>query len=315
MTPADEDQGIPAPGQDDGQGTVHVPVLLRETLDVLALEPGMVVVDGTMGAAGHGREVAVAIAPDGLYVGLDRDPEILARAEATLRGVDTARVRTSLHSVLYSQMPEVLAELGLDACDRVLLDIGVSSMQIDTPERGFSFRYDGPLDMRMNQGAGQPLARWLARVKEDELGRVLREYGEERFWRRIARAICAARGRGGVQRTLELAEIVKQAVPPPARRGRIHPATRTFQALRIVLNDELGELSRGLEAARSCLRPGGRLAVITFHSLEDRIVKRFLRENMELPFRKPIGASPEECARNPRARSARLRCGIRKEAA
>jgi 16S rRNA (cytosine1402-N4)-methyltransferase len=313
---SDEGQGggIPPAGT-DGQGTVHVPVLLREVMDALCLAPGLLVVDGTAGAAGHGLAIARAIAPGGLYVGLDRDRKILDRAASALRGAAAVPTGFSLHPVLYSQMGAVLASLGRTACDRVLLDIGASSMQLDSPERGFSFQVDGPLDMRMDQGAGAPLSQWLAQVSEEELGRVLREYGEERYWRRIASAIVAQRETGGLHRTLQLAEIVRRAIPGAARQ-RIHPATRTFQALRIAINDELGELERGLVAANTCLSAGGRLVVITFHSLEDRIVKRFLRAEMELPFRKPITASATEVARNPRARSAKLRCGIkRREAA
>jgi 16S rRNA (cytosine1402-N4)-methyltransferase len=208
-------------------------------------------------------------------------------------------------------MRDVLAELGLSSCDRVLLDLGVSSMQIDTPERGFSFQVDGPLDMRMNRDAGQPLSSWLARVTEQELADVIYRYGEERHSRAIARAIVAARQAGGLTRTAQLAEVVRRATKVSGRQ-RIHPATRTFQALRIALNDELGELERGLAAALECLVPHGRLAVISFHSLEDRIVKRFLREQMDLPFRKPQVATAEECRANPRARSARLRCGVKR---
>ncbi len=166
----DEERDDEGSAAGDGQGTVHVPVLLRETLDVLELRPGMVVVDGTAGAAGHGRDIALTIGPEGQFVGLDRDREILARAQSVLGGMG-GQVRFSLHSALFSQMPRVLSELGLAACDRVLLDIGVSSMQIDSPARGFAMRLDGPLDMRMDQGAGQTLGQWLQRVSEKELAR------------------------------------------------------------------------------------------------------------------------------------------------
>ena len=309
----DRDDGGPAAGH--GQGTVHVPVLLQETLEALDLRPGLVVVDGTAGAAGHGRDIALAVGSEGHYVGLDRDREILARAQEVLGGLNSAQVRFSLHSALYSQMPKVLGELGLATCDRVLLDIGASSMQFDTPERGFAMRLDGPLDMRMNRETGQTLGQWLARVKEDELARVIYEYGEERHSRRIAKAIVSARARGGLQRTMELADVIRGAVSGGGARSKIDPATRTFQAFRIVINDELGELERGLAAALQCLDAGGRLVVITFHSLEDRIVKRFLREHMDLPFRKPVIPTPTECRRNPRARSAKLRCGVKREVA
>jgi len=313
MTP-DAVEGGEGHLKDDGQGTVHVPVLLGETLQALDLSPGSVVIDGTCGALGHGRDIVSAIGAEGWYVGLDRDTEILARARAVLGGTASVRGRVSLHSVVYSRMGEVLAELGLGSCDRVLLDIGVSSMQIDTPERGFSFQSDGPLDMRMSRDQGQPLGEWLARVSEAELADVIYQYGEERHSRRIARAIVQQQGRGGIHGTLELAEVVRRAIPA-AGRQRIHPATRTFQALRIAINDELGELERGLQAALYALSPLGRLVVITFHSLEDRIVKRFLQDYMDRPFRKPLTASPQECRDNPRARSAKLRCGVKREVA
>lgn len=201
-------------------------------------------------------------------------------------------------------------------------------MQIDTPERGFSFQSDGPLDMRLSRKSGPTLGRYLKTVSEEELARVIREYGEERHARRIARAILLARDSGTLESTLQLADTVRRAVPPLSRRGkgssrkgsgygrrRIHPATRTFQALRIAVNDELAELQEGLQVALSCLAGGGRLVVIAFHSLEDRIVKRFMREHMELPFRRPVRPTADECEQNPRARSARLRCGIKRSVA
>ncbi len=301
-------------GDSHQEGTVHVPVLLNETLQALDLEAGLVVVDGTCGVLGHGRDIVSVLGSKGRYVGLDRDTEILARARAVLGGTARVREGVSLHSVVYSRMGGVLAEQGLKSCDRVLLDIGISSMQIDTPDRGFSFQMDGPLDMRMDRNSGEPLAKWLARVTEEELANVIYQYGEERHSRRIARAILQERERTGIHRTLQLAEVIRRAMPVKGRQ-RIHPATRTFQALRIAINDELGELERGLQAALECLTPGGRLVVITFHSLEDRIVKRFMKAHMELPFRKPITASPQECRDNPRARSAKLRCGVKREAA
>ncbi len=308
----------------DGQGTLHVPVLLRETLAALALAPGQTVVDGTVGAGGHARAMLAAISPGGRLVGLDRDPEILVRAKAVLEGAGKGRARFSLHPVSFTWTRKVLEELGHETCDRLLLDLGVSSMQIDIPERGFSFQLDGPLDMRMSRKSGPTLDRYLARVSEEELARVIHEYGEERHARRVARAILFARRKGQLHGTLQLAEVVQRAVVGKVvgrvagrsgrTRSRIHPATRTFQALRIAINDEIGELQRGLEVALSCLAEGGRLVVIAFHSLEDRVVKRFLREHMELPHRKPIRPSAAECEHNPRARSARLRCGIKRAA-
>ncbi len=312
-----ESLGTPA---DDAHGPVrvHEPVMLRESLETLGLLPGMTVVDGTVGAGGHAAAFAAAVAPDGWLIGLDRDAEILAHAEVALleaRGRHHGP-RVALHNAPYAELAAVLRSRGIAACDRVFLDLGVSSLQLDSPSRGFSFMRDGPLDMRMGQDPDVPTAAdWLRAVRPAELERVLREYGEERFAGRITRAIVEARRRHRIERTSQLADLVVGAVPGPARHGRIHAATRTFQALRIAVNDELGQLERGLEAALSALREGGRIAVLTFHSLEDRIVKRFLRERTELPFRKPIIAADAECARNPRARSAKLRCGIRRAAA
>ncbi|MFY9345483.1 MAG: 16S rRNA (cytosine(1402)-N(4))-methyltransferase RsmH [Planctomycetota bacterium] len=291
---------------------MHRPVLLREVLTVLELADGLVVVDGTVGAGGHARAIVPAIGPNGVLVGLDRDSEILGPAQAALAAVTAAGsgARVSLFHLAHSRMHEALAAIGQSRCDRVLLDLGVSSMQLDRAERGFSFMADGPLDMRMDGSAEPTAADWLASVPERELADTLFQLGDERHSRRIARAIVEARRRAPIVRTGQLAEIVFQAMPGPARHGRIHPATRTFQAIRMRINDEIGELERGLQAARACLRPGGRLAVISFHSHEDRIVKQFLRAHCDPVTKKPIVASPDEVRDNPRARSAKLRCGI-----
>ena len=310
----------------DGQGgnelrqPVHVPVLLAETLELLALEPGMVVVDGTVGAGGHGVEIARAIGPDGLLVGLDRDSEILTCAEAAFARAAKAsasQARVSLHHLPYARMREALAREGRTNCDRVLLDIGVSSLQLDKAERGFSFMADGPLDMRMDATSPVTAASWLQSVPEAQLVAALQEHGDERYARRIARAIVETRRqRGALQRTSQLKDLVMRALPAPARHGqRIHPATRTFQAVRIAVNDELGQLRKGLEEAVACLAPGGRLCVISFHSAEDRVVKQFLRERMEPLTRKPVEAGLAEIENNPRARSAKLRCGVVREVA
>jgi len=297
----------------EGQVSVHSPVLLREVLDVLALAAGMTVVDGTVGAGGHGREIARGIAPEGLLIGLDRDEVILARAREALaatRDALGARVRFHLYHLNFDRMHQALQEEGLARCDRVFLDLGVSSLQLDTPERGFSFMNEGPLDMRMDVSSPLTAADWLVDVPEGELARVLFEYGGERHARRIARAIAERRSRAPIASTTQLVDVICSALRGGGRRQRIHPATRVFQAIRIAVNDELGMLKRGLEVALECLGPSGRLAVISFHSLEDRHVKQFLRERMMLPFRKPIRVGAEEKRRNPRARSARLRCGI-----
>ncbi len=292
---------------------VHKPVLLHESLEAMHLSPGLTAVDGTVGAGGHSVHFGAGIAPDGLLLGLDRDAEILSHAEAAIGQAASAEgFRYRLIHTAFAELEKALDAEGIEAIDRCFLDIGVSSLQIDSPGRGFSFMHDGPLDMRMDQSASLTAAQWLQRVSESELERVLKEYGEERFARRIAKSIVEVRKRHGIETTAQLADLVLRAMPGPARQQRIHPATRTFQALRIAVNDELGQLERGLQGALNRLSEGGRLVVISFHSLEDRVVKRFLREHMELPFRKPVTASPNECVHNPRARSAKLRCGVKK---
>lgn len=296
---------------------VHEPVLLSQTLQVLELQAGLVVVDGTVGAAGHAVEIAKAIGPSGHLVGLDRDEEILAVAQVALaeaRATGSA-AQFSLHHSPHARLREVLAEVGQPRCDRVLLDLGVSSLQLDRPERGFSFMADGPLDMRMDAAAPETAADWIASVGERQLADTIYQLGEERHSRRIARRIVEARRRTPIVRTGQLADLVVQALPPAARHGRIHPATRTFQAIRMAVNDELGELERGLQAALDSLVPGGRLAVISFHSLEDRVVKHFLRQHGQVVTKKPIVATPVETRRNPRSRSAKLRCAIKVEVA
>lgn len=298
-----------------GQVSVHVPVMLRECLQVMDLRPGMTVVDATVGAGGHAAAMAAAISPGGLLVGLDRDAEILPHAKLVLRSAQQASgggFEFRLHCSSYTQIAEVLAADGLTSCDRLFLDLGVSSLQLDSAERGFSFMLDGPLDMRMDQAVGKTAADWLRVSSEKEIARVLHEYGEERHSRRLARALVQARSRQPIQTTAQLVEAIVRALPAAARRQRIHPATRCFQALRMVVNDELGHLRHGLSKGLACLAPAGRLVAISFHSLEDRPIKQFLREHMDLPFRKPMTAGPAECADNPRARSAKLRCGIKR---
>ena len=296
---------------------VHEPVLLRETTAILDLGEGHVVVDGTVGAGGHAVEIARAIGPAGVLVGLDRDSEILAAARVALTRVAAtgAAAGFSLHHLPHARMHEALAAAGQPRCDRVLLDLGVSSLQLDRPERGFSFMADGPLDMRMDASAPMTAADWLADVSETELADTLFQLGDERHSRRIARRLVEVRRRTAITRTAQLADLIAGAMPAAARHGRIHPATRSFQAIRMAVNDELGELERGLAAAFACLRVGGRLAVISFHSVEDRLVKQFLRANAEVVTKKPIVASDDEVRRNPRSRSAKLRCGVRREEA
>ena len=300
----------------------HLPVLIDEVVHALAIASGDTLVDGTFGAGGYTRAMLGAGA--GRVIGFDRDPDAIAAGPALVPDS-----RLTLVEERFSQMDRVLAERGIGLVDGIALDIGVSSMQIDQAERGFSFQADGPLDMRMSQ-AGPTAADFLNEADEAEIARVLRDYGEEPRARAIARAIVAARP---IERTGELAAIVRRAAG--FRPGqKTDPATKTFQAIRIHLNAELEELEQGLEAAERALKPGGRLAVVTFHSLEDRIVKRFLRERSgatpagsrhrpevartrEPTFEKvakPVGASESEIARNPRSRSARLRSAVRTSA-
>lgn len=300
----------------------HVPVLVKEVIAALALDGGETVVDGTFGAGGYTHALLAGGA--GRVIGFDRDPDAI---EAGRSLVPDSRL--TLVEERFSQMDRVLADRGIGFVDAIALDIGVSSMQLDTATRGFSFQADGPLDMRMSR-SGLTAAEYLNTAEEAEIARVLRDYGEEPRARAIARAIVAARP---VERTAELAAIVRRAAG--SRQGqKSDPATRTFQAIRIHLNAELEELEQGLEAAERALKPGGRLAVVTFHSLEDRIVKRFLRERSggtpagsrhrpalvdptEPTFEcvaKPVSPSERELTTNPRARSARLRSAIRTSA-
>lgn len=305
---------------------MHLPVLLAEVLDALAPREGGIYVDGTFGAGGYATAILDA-APCRVW-GIDRDPAAVARGEAL-----AARHPGRLEVIegRFGDMDRLLGERGVAAVDGVTLDLGVSSPQIDTPERGFSFRHDGPLDMRMGSD-GPTAADLVATTEERDMADIIFRYGEERHARRVARAIVAARAESPITRTSELAEIVRRAVP--RSNDGIDPATRTFQALRIAVNDEMGELERGLDAAERLLAPGGRLAVVSFHSLEDRTVKAFLRRragteegSRHLPptarpdasFRllgnRAIRPGDGESRANPRARSARLRAAERTHAA
>jgi 16S rRNA (cytosine1402-N4)-methyltransferase len=300
----------------------HVPVLVSNVIAALALSGGETVVDGTFGAGGYTR--AMLSAGAGRVIGFDRDPDAIEAGRSLVPDP-----RLELIQENFSQMDRALAERGIGLVDAIALDVGVSSMQLDRSERGFSFQADGPLDMRMSR-SGLTAAELLNSADEAEIARVLRDYGEEPRARAVARAIVAARP---VERTTELAAIIRRATG--FRQGqKSDPATRTFQAIRIHLNAELDELEQGLAAAERALRPGGRLAVVTFHSLEDRIVKRFFRERSggtpagsrhrplvsdpnEPTFErvaKPVSPSERELAANPRARSARLRSAIRTSA-
>ena len=301
----------------------HVPVLLHECLDALALRPDGVYVDGTLGRAGHSLEIAKRLTT-GRLIGIDRDETAITAAEERL--ADYMDRVTLVHSN-FDRVGEILDELGLDGADGMLFDLGVSSPQLDEAERGFSYMQDAPLDMRMDRGAPLTARDVINDWSYEELRRILYEYGEERYAPVIARHICRSREQASIERTGELVDIIKSAMPPQALREKQHPAKRSFQALRIAVNGELDALPSMLEAAVSHLHTGGRLAVISFHSLEDRIIKKSLQDmatgctcppnfpvcvcgkkpRIRLVSRKPIVAGEAELERNPRSRSAKLR--------
>ncbi len=278
--------------------TDHVPVLAEEVRELLAIEPGQTVVDATFGAGGHASVLAADLKGDGRFIAIDRDPTVRPYFEGFKRhaGVQSRFLRGEASVVL-----DQLAENGLRA-DAILLDLGVSSMQIDRPERGFSYAADAPLDMRMDPTAELTAAELVNEASERELITIFRKYGEERYAKQIARSIGRRRRKQPIERTGDLVDIIRSAIPAPARFGDGHPAKRVFQALRIAVNDELGELEEALPAALEMLRPGGRLAVIAFHSLEDRIVKRFF-QRLERGWRaRAQAAEPEgDPAERPRA--------------
>jgi len=303
----------------------HEPVLYKEIIHALQPHQGGRYVDGTLGAGGHARGIMEASAPDGQLLGLDVDPQALAIARRNLAPYEH---RIHLAQASYTSLSMQLARLGWDGVDGIVLDLGASSMQFDTPERGFSFLQDAPLDMRFGPHVPQTAADLVNKYSERELADLIYQYGEERESRKIARAIVRARP---IQTTRELVAAIESVLPrrpfDKLRAGRLHPATRTFQALRIAVNEELASIEEVLPQALAALKPGGRLAVISFHSLEDRIVKEFFREQgrdrVNPPYeriyeverkatlkevnRKPILPSDEETKSNPRARSAKLR--------
>jgi 16S rRNA (cytosine1402-N4)-methyltransferase len=307
--------------------TDHVPVLAAEVRELLAVQPGETVIDATFGAGGHASLLAADLDGRGKLIAIDRDPGARAYFDrfAKRTSVQTRFLRGDFAVVL-----EQLAQNGAEA-DAVLLDLGVSSMQIDRPERGFSYAVDAPLDMRMDPSADVTAAGIVNEATERDLATIFKRYGEERYARQIARAIVRRRKSQRFERTSDLVETIKAAIPAPARFGDGHPAKRVFQALRIAVNDELGSLEAALPAAFSMLRPGGRLAVISFHSLEDRLTKRFMRDlergcdcppdfpvcvcgkepQLRSLSRKAIRPGAPETAANPRASSARLRVGVK----
>jgi 16S rRNA (cytosine1402-N4)-methyltransferase len=302
----------------------HRPVLPRETLELLAPCSGDTAVDATLGTGGHAELLLEAVGPTGRVVGIDRDAGVLAIARDRLArfGETFLPIHGDHH-----ELPALLHARGIESIDRVLFDLGVSSLQLDDPQRGFSFREDGPLDMRMDPGAGPTAAELLATLSEAELREALWRFGEEPRGRAIARAIVREREKRPILRTRHLADVVERAVGPGARRRRIHPATRSFQAVRVLVNGEIVGLGTLIEQAAELLRPGGRLAAISFHSLEDRAVKQALRgltsrctcppglpvcgcgrrDRVRVLTPKPVRPSAAEIDANPRARSAKLR--------
>jgi 16S rRNA (cytosine1402-N4)-methyltransferase len=307
---------------------MHKPVLLNETIQALQPRPGGTYIDGTVGAGGHAAAILEASGPDGQLFGLDQDERALAVAERQLAKFGD---RVHLLQSNFDRLGQVAKQYQIPPASGIVFDLGVSSMQLEQPERGFSFQIDGPLDMRMDPTTGQPAADLVNQLPEGELADLIYQYGEESRSRRIARAIVKARP---IRRTRELADVVSQAIrarPGRSKQSRgkpkIHPATRTFQALRIAVNDELGALERVLPQAVELLEPGGRLAVISFHSLEDRIAKQFFRQEsrdcicppeqpvctcrhkatIHIITKKPITPSLAETDKNPKARSAKLR--------
>ncbi len=289
------------------QPTQHVPVMLDEVLEWLAPAPGKIIVDGTLGGGGHTRALAERVEPGGFVVSLDRDPAVIARAEQTLRGLSVKLAQAN-----FCDFNEVLQEIGVPQVDGVLLDLGLSSDQLADAERGFSFDADGPLDLRFDIESGQPASTLVNRMSAEDLANLIYEYGEERHSRRIARAIVEDRQETPFTTARQLAELLRRVVPrSPVE--KIDPATRTFQALRIAVNDELGSLDRVLQRLPAAVKLGGRVAIISFHSLEDRRVKNAFRDDprWQVLTRKPLIAQPGELNRNPRARSAKLRVAER----
>lgn len=287
----------------------HIPVLLNEVLTLLDIQPGQTIVDATVGLGGHSREIAKRLGPTGRLIALDQDPESLRRAREVVSGCPVEWVHSN-----FGRIKEALQNLDTPQVDGLLADLGVSSPQLDQAERGFSFRRDGPLDMRMDSTAGPTAAELIAQLSERDLAWVFWEYGEERFSRQVAKRIVEARRKEPIRTTGELADLVRSVVPRPRgehRRGGagLDPATRVFQALRIAVNDELGSLDSLLAALPSVIKPGGRVAIISFHSLEDRRVKHAFkdRETWQNLTKSIIVASDEEMRVNSRSRSAKLR--------
>ena len=292
------------------ESTQHVPVMPDEVIEQLQLSPGATIVDGTLGGGGHTRLIAGLVGPTGRVIGLDRDPGAVERTSQSLSDLTNV---TCVHAN-YADLPEVLADMDIPAVDGILLDLGLSSDQLADQERGFSFHADGPLDLRFDPTRGEPASRLIARLSAEHLADIIYQYGEERLSRRIARKIVDHRRQHPIETAAELAELIRKVVPR-SKNHRIDPATRTFQALRIAVNDELRSLEFALDRLPALLSPKGRIAIISFHSLEDRMVKQAFRghELLTVLTRKPLEASAPEQTTNPRSRSAKLRVAQRAE--
>ncbi len=289
--------------------SLHTSVLVKESLSFLKLTPGMTVVDGTLGGGGHTRLLAESVGPRGKVVAIDRDPSAIERGAKELANLPIRFAQAN-----FCNLPEVLDAVEVESIDGMLLDVGISSDQLADRERGFSFDSDGPLDLRFDPTEGEPAWRLINRLRPETLADIIYEFGEERHSRRIARRIAQARERQPIESAKEFAKLVVSAIPRQAtNKKRIHPATRTFQALRIAVNEELKSLQIALERIPSRLKPGGRLVVISFHSLEDRLVKTAFRspQTWNCLTKSPVEAAPDEVAMNRRSRSARLRAAER----
>ena len=288
---------------------MHISVMPQEVMELLNLPRGGTAIDGTLGMAGHAVLMAERLGAAGHLIGIDRDLSSLTEAKRRLADVG---LRVDLLQGNFNDVDRLLAQVNVQAVDGVLLDLGISSFQLDDPNRGFAFKNDGPLDMRMDVSKGDSAADLVNHLPEAELAKIIDEYGEERFAKRIAKAIVFSRAERSVTTTKELADIILRALPHGYTRGRIHPATRSFQALRIAVNDELGSLAGALEKCFKLLKPSGRMCIIAFHSLEDRIVKntfkRFAQEGLaQVLTKRPLQSTDAECAINSRSRSAKLR--------
>ena len=287
---------------------IHVSVMLDEVIQHLDPRPGQIVVDGTLGGGGHTRALAQRVGPTGLVIALDLDPAALAAAERNLAGMSVKLV-----SANFRELPQILQQLNISAVHGIVLDLGLSSDQLADPQRGFSFDGSGPLDLRFDASQGEATWRLLERLSVTQLADMIYTYGEERFSRRIARHIVERRATEPIRTARQLADIVRRSVPRGRDAQRIDPATRTFQALRIAVNDELGSLEEALKNFGKCLVLGGRVAAISFHSLEDRIVKEIFRDDprYQALTKKPLRPMEAETARNPRSRSAKMRVARR----